>query len=121
MMRSGCCRPEGVGIAIECELFLGTVLRMFLDEIIAVANANGIAEFLKAGDIGVGNQAALIRRDAKHELSTAADGLVVGGHQLRYALQTCFIMRMPEPVILAQWRIGLDGAPSQISMAVDNV
>lgn len=94
---------------------------IFRDEIVAITFADGFAEFLQAGHIGVRNAASAIRSDAQHELRAAAYRLIVIVEQFREAFQAGFVVRVPKPVELAQRRVCFDGAPTQIASAVDDV
>src|SRR5579872_6226097 len=63
----------------------------------------------------------MVGRDAEHELSAAAHGLLISRQQLRQTFQTCLIVGMPEPMILPQRSVGFDRAPAQISMTINYV
>ena len=95
--------------------------RMLKGEVALGALAECGAEFLEAGDIGVGEQTAAIGGEAEHELRAAAYGLVVDVEQLVEGLQRRLVVGVPEPVQLAQRRIGFDGTPAAVAVAVDDV
>src|SRR5579863_1218964 len=66
--------PKGIRVAVESRF--GRAVRWYTalhDSALAVALSDGRAEFFQALHVRIGQQSATVRRDAKHQLATAAD------------------------------------------------
>src|SRR5579863_198363 len=121
VMRTGGRRPESIRIAIQRKFLFCSGFDMLPAEIVAILGSNCLAELFQPLNICVGNQSAPVRSNAEHELPAAPYSLLVRREQLRQTLETCFIVGMPEPVILAQRGVGFNWTPAKISVTINYV
>jgi len=68
---------------------------------IAVTLMECRAEFIESLHVTLGQEPAPVRRDPEHELAAPPDRVLVNRNQIRHTLETCLVIGMPEPVVLA--------------------
>ena len=113
----GGARPEGGWVVVDCGCRLrGLDVAGLCDEVVRVDALDRGAELLKALDIGVGDAAGVVGCEAEHQLGSAADGLGVDVEQFVDGVERAFVVGMPEPMFLAQRRVGFDRTPAQVAV-----
>src|ERR1700722_19148034 len=94
---------------------------MLKGQVAGLETVDGCTELLEPGYIGIGQKSPGVGCQPKHELRPSSNRLLIDRSQFLQALHRRLIVRMPEPVQIAQRGIRFYGAPAQIAVAVDDV